>query len=144
MSYVLESEFAREVSNINRNFASAFSTIQDNRQIINLHSDQLVKAGQDLTYFGEKVTELDTRDQNIYDNINFNINRLNEMQDQINQAKLERDSIQTKIGNISGTNQGNGCAFWDIPCKMKETTSQIGLIAILAGAGFVGYKVLTR
>ena len=39
---------------------------------------------------------------------------------------------------------GSGdCAFWDVPCKMKETTSQIGTIALLAGGGFVLYKVLS-
>tara|TARA_R100001163_G_scaffold43254_1_gene32641 strand:+ start:216 stop:641 length:426 start_codon:yes stop_codon:yes gene_type:complete len=141
MSYVLESDFTREISNINRNFASAFSTIQDNREVINLHSGQLVKAGEDLTYFGEKVTELDQRDQNLYDNINFNINRLNELQDQINAGKIHRDAIEAKVDNRPPP---NGCAFWDIPCKMKQTTSQIGLLAVLAGAGFIGYKVLTR
>ncbi len=145
MSYVLESDFTNVNFMQNRQIAT-------NTNAIGLHSDQLIelgqkqtKIGQDLTKFGNiELPALQATDQNIYDNINFNINRLNEMQDQINQAKLERDSIQSKIGNISGTNQSGGCAFWDIPCKMKETTSQIGLLAVLAGAGFIGYKVLTR
>jgi|TARA_R110000824_G_scaffold399193_2_gene604250 hypothetical protein len=136
MSYVLERDFA------NTNFMQN-KMIASNTNAIALHSDQLVKAGQDLTYFGEKVTELDQRDQNIYDNINFNIDRLNNLQAQINEAKDERDTIQTKISNI-GSGMGSGdCAFWDVPCKMKETTSQIGTIALLAGGGFVLYKVLS-
>ena len=126
MSYVLERDFA------NTNFMQN-KMIASNTNAIALHSDQLVKAGQDLTYF----------DQNIYDNINFNIDRLNNLQAQINEAKDERDTIQTKISNI-GSGMGSGdCAFWDVPCKMKETTSQIGTIALLAGGGFVLYKVLS-
>ena len=139
MSYVLESDFS------NTNFMQN-KMIATNTNAIALHSDQLVKLGVDMTKFGnEELPALQAVDQNIYDNINFNIGRLNEMQDQLNQAKSERDAIQVKLGTMAtGAGSSSGCAFWDIPCKMKETTSQIGLIAILAGAGFVGYKVLTR
>ena len=54
MSYVLERDFA------NTNFMQN-KMIASNTNAIALHSDQLVKAGQDLTYFGEKVTELNKR-----------------------------------------------------------------------------------
>jgi len=135
MSYVLESDFVN--TNVMQNKMIAINT-----NAIALHSDQLVKMGDDMTFFGNtELPALQAVDQNLYDNINFNINRLNEMQDQLNQAKTHRDTLEAKIDNRPPPHE---CAFWDIPCKMKETTSQIGLIAILAGAGFVGYKVLTR
>tara|TARA_Y100000817_G_C16664140_1_gene458549 strand:+ start:276 stop:704 length:429 start_codon:yes stop_codon:yes gene_type:complete len=142
MSYVLESDFIQTNT-------SQWNQIARNISDIDLHSRQLVemgikqdKIGDDLTKFGNiELPALQATDQNQWENIQFNINRLNELQDQINTGKIHRDAIEAKLDNRPPPNE---CAFWDIPCKMKETTSQIGLLAVLAGAGFIGYKVLTR
>ena len=69
MSYVTSDAFVNEISSINRNVLFNINRIQNNREVIDLHSQQLVKAGQDLTYFGEKVTELDATNQAQYGNI---------------------------------------------------------------------------
>ena len=70
MSYVTTDAFVNEISSINRNILTNINRIQNNREVIDLHSEQLVKAGNDLTYFGEKVQELDATNQAQYGNIN--------------------------------------------------------------------------
>tara|TARA_R110002020_G_scaffold113855_1_gene261970 strand:+ start:4500 stop:4940 length:441 start_codon:yes stop_codon:yes gene_type:complete len=140
MSYVTESAFVSTNQ-------SQWNQIARNTEAVALHSDQLVemgrkqmKIGDDLTYFGNvELPALQTTDQNQWENIEFNINRLNELQDQINAGKQHRDEIEQKLDN-----RPNGeCAFWDIPCKLKTLTGQVGTVALLAGGGFVIYKLLS-
>lgn len=164
MSYVTSTRFYQYVNNFGGFLVDHEKKLEENRRTINLHSEQLVdmgkkqtqigqdmtKMGQDLTWFGEKVTKIDATDTKQWKNIEFNIDRLNKLQDQINQGKQERDAIQLKFNNVSYVGHGHdfptsgGCAWYDVPCKMKETTSQIGLAAILAGAGFVGYQIFIK
>lgn len=143
MSYVTSQAFVNEISSINRNILTNIDRIQNNREVIDLHSRQLVKAGNDLSYFGEKVTELDATNQAQYGNIEQLYLNHADQETQLNQAKSERDSIQQKLNTHSHSN-GNGCGMFDIPCHLRNLTGQIGTVALLAGGGFVLYKVLSK
>jgi hypothetical protein len=145
MSYVTEGEFYS--TNVMQN-----NQIARNTQAIGLHSDQLIELGQkqtkigaDLTYFGNKVTELDATNQAQYGNIEELYLNHADQQTQINEAKAERDAIQAKLSSHS--HEGGGvseCGMFDIPCKLRTLTGQVGTVALLAGGGFILYKVLTR
>ena len=107
MSYVTSDAFVNEISSINRNVLFNINRIQNNREVIDLHSQQLVKAGQDLTYFGEKVQELDATNQAQYGNIEQLYLNYADQEGRLNQAKTERDAIQTKL-NTHSHNGGGG------------------------------------
>ena len=101
MSYVLESDF------ISTN-QSQWNQIARNIDTIDLHSRQLVEIGQkqtkignDLTYFGEKVQELDATNQAQYGNIEQLYLNHADQEGRLNQAKAERDAIQTKLNTHS-------------------------------------------
>ena len=118
MSYVTSDAFVNEISSINRNVLFNINRIQNNREVIDLHSQQLVKAGQDLTYFGEKVQELDATNQAQYGNIEQLYLNHADQEGRLNQAKAERDAIQTKLNTHTHNGGGGGeCGMFDIPCK---------------------------
>tara|TARA_R110000824_G_scaffold8740_3_gene39775 strand:- start:1503 stop:1943 length:441 start_codon:yes stop_codon:yes gene_type:complete len=144
LSYVTSDAFVNEISSINRNVLFNINRIQNNREVIDLHSQQLVKAGQDLTYFGEKVTELDATNQAQYGNIEELYLNHGDQEGRLNQAKAERDAIQIKLNTHSHNNGGGGCAIYDIPCHLKNFTGQVGTVALVAGAGFLAYQILKR
>jgi chromosome segregation ATPase len=145
LSYVLERDFINSVDNINRNIAFNINRIQNNREVIDLHSQQLVKAGQDLTYFGEKVQELDATNQAQYGNINELYLNHADQETRLNQAKAERDAIQTKLNTHTHNGGGGGeCGMFDIPCKLRTFTGQVGTVALIAGGAYVGYQILKR
>ena len=143
MSYVSTGAFITEIGAINRNILFNIDRIANNREVIDLHSQQLIKAGNDLTYFGDKVTELDATNQRQYGNIEQLYLNHSEQEGRLNQAKAERDAIQQKLNTHSHGN-GNGCAIYDVPCHLKNFTGQVGTVALVAGAGFIAYKYLTR
>jgi|TARA_R110002020_G_scaffold354926_3_gene567646 chromosome segregation ATPase len=143
LSYVTTDAFVNEISSINRNILTNINRIQNNREVIDLHSEQLVKAGNDLTYFGEKVQELDATNQAQYENINELYLNHADQETRLNQAKSERDSIQQKLNTHSHSN-GNGCGMFDIPCHLRNLTGQIGTVALIAGGAYVGYQILKR
>jgi len=145
LSYVTSEAFINEISSINRNVLFNINRIQNNREVIDLHSQQLVKAGQDLTYFGEKVTELDATNQAQYGNIEQLYLNHADQEGRLNTAKAERDAIQQKLNTHShGNGGGNGCAIYDIPCHLKNFTGQVGTVALVAGAGFLAYQIFKR
>ena len=145
MSYVTSDAFVNEISSINRNVLFNINRIQNNREVIDLHSQQLVKAGQDLTYFGEKVQELDATNQAQYGNIEQLYLNHADQEGRLNQAKAERDAIQTKLNTHSQTGGGGGeCGMFDIPCKLRTFTGQVGTVALIAGGAYVGYQILKR
>ena len=145
MSYVSTGAFITEIGAINRNVLFNIDRIANNREVIDLHSQQLIKAGKDLTYFGQKVTELDATNQKQYGNIEELYLNHGDQEGRLNQAKAERDAIQQKLNTHShGNGNGNGCAIYDIPCHLKNFTGQVGTVALLAGAGFIAYKYFTR
>ena len=145
MSYVLESDF------ISTN-QSQWNQIARNIDTIDLHSRQLIeigqkqsKIGQDLTYFGEKVQELDATNQAQYGNIEQLYLNHADQEGRLNQAKAERDAIQTKLNTHTHNGGGGGeCGIFDIPCKLKTFTGQVGTVALIAGGAFVGYQILKR
>jgi hypothetical protein len=145
MSYVTGSQLSSIVDNVYRN-------ILKNRSDIDLHSTQLIdlgkkqtKIGQDLTYFGQKVTEIDETNQDQWKNIIFNADRMNELQDQIIQAKQHRDNIESKLSLHSlHRNEKNGCEWYDIPCQLKQGASTVGTYAILGGIGYIAYNLIKR
>ena len=143
MSYVTTDAFVNEISSINRNILTNINRIQNNREVIDLHSEQLVKAGNDLTYFGEKVQELDATNQAQYGNINELYLNHADQEGRLNQAKEERDSIQTKL-NTHSHNGGGECGMVDIPCKLRTLTGQVGTAVLIAGGAYVGYQILKR
>ena len=143
MSYVTTDAFVNEISSINRNILTNINRIQNNREVIDLHSEQLVKAGNDLTYFGEKVQELDATNQAQYGNINELYLNHAAQEGRLNQAKEERDSIQTKL-NTHSHNGGGECGMFDIPCKLRTLTGQVGTAVLIAGGAYVGYQILKR
>ena len=98
----------------------------------------------DLTYFGDKVTELDATNQRQYGNIEELYLNHADQEGRLNQAKAERDAIQIKLNTHSHNNGGGGCAIYDVPCHLKNFTGQVGTVALVAGAGFIAYKYLTR
>lgn len=145
MSYVTSDAFVNEISSINRNVLFNINRIQNNREVIDLHSQQLVKAGQDLTYFGEKVQELDATNQAQYGNIEQLYLNHADQETRLNQAKAERDAIQTKLNTHSHNGGGGGeCGLFDIPCKLRTFTGQVGTVALVAGAGFIAYQYFKR
>ncbi len=145
MSYVTSDAFVNEISSINRNVLFNINRIENNREVIDLHSTQLVKAGQDLTYFGEKVQELDATNQAQYGNIEQLYLNHSDQETRLNQAKAERDAIQTKLNTHTHNGGGGGeCGIFDIPCKLKTFTGQVGTVALIAGGAFVGYQILKR
>ncbi len=145
MSYVTESAF------ISTN-QSQWNQIARNLENIDLHSRQLIemgqkqsKIGQDLTYFGEKVQELDATNQAQYGNIEQLYANHADQEGRLNTAKAERDAIQTKLN--THTHNGGGaseCGLFDIPCKLKTLTAQVGTVALVAGAGFIAYQYFKR
>ena len=143
MSYVSTGAFITEIGAINRNMLFNIDRIANNREVIDLHSEQLIKAGNDLTYFGQKVTELDATNQNQYGNIEELYLNHGDQEGRLNQAKAERDAIQIKL-NTHSHNNGGGCAIYDVPCHLKNFTGQVGTVALVAGAGFIAYKYFTR
>ena len=144
MSYVSTGAFITEIGAINRNILFNIDRIANNREVIDLHSQQLIKAGNDLTYFGDKVTELDATNQRQYGNIEeLYLNHANQ-EVRLTEAKAERDAIQQKLNTHSHNNGGGGCAIYDVPCHLKNFTGQVGTVALVAGAGFIAYKYLTR
>jgi hypothetical protein len=110
------------------------------------------KLGKDTTYFGEKVTELDKTNQQQYENIIANNQRLEELQTQINQAKDERVAIQDKFSNVAFTGHTHAetctncgeCDFWDIGCKFNEFTGDLGKIALIGGIGILAFFLLKK
>ena len=145
MSYVTSDAFVNEISSINRNVLFNINRIQNNREVIDLHSQQLVKAGQDLTYFGEKVQELDATNQAKYGNIEQLYLNYADQEGRLNQAKTERDAIQTKLNTHSHNGGGGGeCGMFDIPCKLRTFTGQVGTVALIAGGAYVCYQILKR
>jgi len=145
LSYVTSDAFVNEISSINRNVLFNINRIQNNREVIDLHSQQLVKAGQDLTYFGEKVQELDATNQAQYGNIEQLYLNHADQEGRLNQAKAERDAIQTKLNTHTHNGGGGGeCGMFDIPCKLKTLTGQVGTVALIAGGAYVGYQILKR
>ena len=144
MSYVSTGTFVNEISSINRNVLFNIDRIQNNREVIDLHSQQLIKAGNDLTYFGEKVTELDETNQNQWGNIEELYLNHGDQEVRLTEAKAERDAIQIKLNTHSHNNGGNGCAIYDIPCHLKNFTGQVGTVALVAGVGFLAYQILKR
>ena len=144
MSYVSTGAFITEIGNINRNILFNIDRIQNNREVIDLHSQQLIKAGKDLTYFGEKVTEIDAVNQAQYGNIEELYVNHGQQEVRLTEAKNERDAIQQKLNTHSHNNGGNGCAIYDVPCHLKNFTGQVGTVALVAGAGFIAYKYFTR
>ena len=145
MSYVTSDAFVNEISSINRNVLFNINRIQNNREVIDLHSQQLVKAGQDLTYFGEKVQELDATNQAQYGNIEQLYLNYADQEGRLNQAKTERDAIQTKLNTHSHNGGGGGeCGMFDIPCKLRTFTGQVGTVALIAGGAYVCYQILKR
>lgn len=145
MSYVTSDAFVNEISSINRNVLFNINRIQNNREVIDLHSQQLVKAGQDLTYFGEKVQELDATNQKQWGNIEELYLNHGDQEGRLNQAKAERDAIQTKLNTHSHNGGGGGeCGMFDIPCKLRTFTGQVGTVALIAGGAYVGYQILKR
>ena len=144
MSYVSTGAFITEIGTINRNMLFNIDRIANNREVIDLHSQQLIKAGNDLTYFGQKVTELDATNQKQYGNIEELYLNHGDQEGRLNQAKAERDAIQQKLNTHSHNNGGGGCAIYDVPCHLKNFTGQVGTVALLAGAGFIAYKYFTR
>lgn len=143
MSYVSTGAFITEIGAINRNMLFNIDRIANNREVIDLHSEQLIKAGKDLTYFGEKVTELDATNQKQYGNIEELYLNHADQEGRLNQAKAERDAIQIKL-NTHSHNNGGGCAIYDVPCHLKNFTGQVGTVALVAGAGFLAYQILKR
>ena len=145
MSYVSTGTFVNEISSINRNVLFNIDRIQNNREVIDLHSQQLIKAGKDLTYFGEKVTELDATNQNQWGNIEELYLNHGDQEVRLTEAKAERDAIQQKLNTHShGNGNGNGCAIYDVPCHLKNFTGQVGTVALVAGVGFLAYQILKR
>lgn len=152
MSYVSTGAFITEIGNINRNILFNIDRIQNNREVIDLHSRQLIKMGADMTkigadntYFGEKVTELDAVNQAQYGNIEELYVNHGEQEVRLTEAKNERDAIQQKLNTHShGGGNGTGCAIYDVPCHLKNFTGQVGTVALVAGAGFIAYKYFTR
>ena len=144
MSYVSTGTFVNEISSINRNVLFNIDRIQNNREVIDLHSQQLIKAGNDLTYFGEKVTELDETNQNQWGNIEELYLNHGDQEVRLTEAKAERDAIQIKLNTHSHNNGGGGCAIYDVPCHLKNFTGQVGTVALVAGAGFLAYQILKR
>ena len=69
--------------------------------------------------------------------------RFNSLQDQINTAKAERDSMQSKIDSHSHGGRENGCEWWDIGCHTAGGFQSIGLLAVLGVVGYVLYKKAT-
>lgn len=150
MSYVSTGAFITEIGAINRNVLFNIDRIANNREVIDLHSEQLIemgikqdKIGDDLTYFGDKVTEIDAINQAQYGNIEELYLNHSDQEGRLNQAKAERDAIQIKL-NTHSHGGGNGCGIFDIPCHLKNFTGQVGTVALVAGAGFIAYKYLTR
>ena len=144
MSYVSTGAFITEIGAINRNVLFNIDRIANNREVIDLHSQQLIKAGKDLTYFGEKVTELDATDQKQYKNIHELYLNHGDQEGRLTEAKNERNAIQQKLNTHSHNNGGGGCAIYDVPCHLKNFTGQVGTVALVAGAGFIAYKYFTR
>ena len=149
MSYVSGSEFQNVISNVWKN-------ILFNRSDIDLHSNQLIdlgkkqtKIGNDLTYFGQKVSQIDETDQNQWENIVKNAERLTDLQNQIIEAKDHRDKIDSNLSlhslhDIIPNNEKNGCAWYDIPCQLKQGATTIGTYAILGGIGYIAYNIITK
>ena len=125
MSYVSTGAFITEIGAINRNILFNIDRIANNREVIDLHSQQLIKAGNDLTYFGDKVTELDATNQRQYGNIEELYLNHADQEGRLNQAKAERDAIQIKLNTHSHNNGGGGCAIYDVPCHLKNFTGQV-------------------
>ena len=144
MSYVSTGTFVNEISSINRNVLFNIDRIQNNREVIDLHSQQLIKAGNALTYFGHKVTELDETNQNQWGNIEELYLNHGDQEVRLTEAKAERDAIQIKLNTHSHNNGGGGCAIYDIPCHLKNFTGQVGTVALVAGVGFLAYQILKR
>jgi|TARA_R110002020_G_scaffold10337_1_gene39814 hypothetical protein len=143
LSYVSTGAFITEIGAINRNILFNIDRIANNREVIDLHSQQLIKAGNDLTYFGGKVQELDATNQEQWGNIEELYLNHSDQEGRLNQAKAERDAIQQKL-NTHSHNNGGGCAIYDIPCHLKNFTGQVGTVALVAGAGFLAYQILKR
>jgi len=146
LSYVLESDF------ISTN-QSQWNQIARNISDIDLHSRQLVemgikqdKIGDDLTKFGNiELPALQATDQNQWENINELYLNHADQETRLNQAKAERDAIQTKLNTHSHNGGGGGeCGLFDIPCKLRTFTGQVGTVALVAGAGFIAYQYFKR
>ena len=145
MSYVSTGAFITEIGAINRNVLFNIDRIANNREVIDLHSQQLIKAGNDLTYFGGKVTELDETNQKQWGNIEELYLNHGDQEVRLTEAKAERDAIQQKLNTHShGNGNGNGCAIYDVPCHLKNFTGQVGTVALVAGVGFLAYQILKR
>ncbi len=59
------------------------------------------------------------------------------------EAKKHRDSIESKLQSHShnnGAGNGNGCAFFDIPCKLKHIQNQMVMYAVIGAGAYVGIK----
>ena len=56
-------------------------------------------------------------------------------------AKEHRDSIESKLQSHSHNNEtSNGCAFFDIPCKLKQIQNQMVMYAVIGAGAYVGIK----
>ena len=69
--------------------------------------------------------------------------RFESLQSQINAAKAERDSMQSKIDSHSHGGGNGGCEWWDIGCHTAGGFQSIGLLAVLGVVGYVLYKKAT-
>lgn len=71
-----------------------------------------------------------------FNEVHKNLKRLGDSQ---TKAKTHRDSIESKLQSHSHNN-GNGCAFWDIPCKLKHIQNQMVMYAVIGAGAYVGIK----
>jgi len=56
-------------------------------------------------------------------------------------AKEHRDSIESKLQSHTHDNgTSNGCAFFDIPCKLKHIQNQMVMYAVIGAGAYVGIK----
>lgn len=67
---------------------------------------------------------------------------LNSVGDRMDIAKTHRDSIESKFEkHLMGHNgTSNGCAFFDIPCKLKHIQNQMVMYAVIGVGAYVGIK----
>ena len=65
--------------------------------------------------------------------------------DKFESAKSHRDSIESKFEKHLVGHNGNGhCEWWDIPCKLGQLSSTLGMVAVAIVGGLVVYTVIIK
>lgn len=118
---------------------SGLSRSQVENIIEEYHGDDISLLHSHAVDFGKQLTTSKQERDRIEAKVNANKTEHGVMWTSISE---KADKSHFHIGG--GNGNGKGCEWYDIPCHFGNFTGQVGTVAIVAGVGYVAYKLLSK